>query len=278
MANRWGNSCNSVRLYFLGCSKITADGDCSQKVFKKFAPRKKSYDQPRQHVKKQRHYFANKVVSNRSYSFSSSHVWMWELDYKDSWVLKNQCFWTVVLEKTLEHSLDCKEIQPVLPKGNQSWTFIGRTDAEAEAPILWPSDSKNWPFVKDPIVGKDWRQEEKGTTEDEMVGWYHWLDGHEWSNFWELPMDRRPGVLLSTGSQRVGCDSVTEPNWTEKFINQCEFILCKLTFPGGSDGTESTCKLGDTGSISGSGRYPGDGNGSSLRYSCLKDSMDRRAW
>ena len=104
---------------------------------------------------------------------------MWELDHKESWALKNWCFWTVVLEETLESSLDCKEIQPVHPKGDQSWIFIGRTDAEAEALILWPPDVKYWLIWKDPDSGKDWRQEEKATTEDEMVGWHHWLDGHE---------------------------------------------------------------------------------------------------
>ena len=122
--------------------------------------------------------FANKVPSSPSYGFSSSHVWMWELDYKESWVLKNWCFWTVVLENTLASPLDCKEIQPVHPKGNQSWIFIARTDAEAETPILWPPDAKTWLNGKDPNAGKDWRQE-KGTTEDEMVRCHHWLDGHE---------------------------------------------------------------------------------------------------
>ena len=115
----------------------------------------------------------------QSYGFSSSHVWMWELDYKESWALKNWCFWTAVLEKTLESPLDCKEIQLVYPKGNQSWIFIGRSDAEAETPILWPSDVKSWLIGKDPDAGRDWRQEQKGMTEDEMVGWHHWLNGHE---------------------------------------------------------------------------------------------------
>ena len=105
-------------------------------------------------------------------------VWMWELDYKESWAPKNWCFWTVVLEKTLVSPLDCKEIQPVHPKGDQSWVFIGRTDVEAEATILWPPDSMSWLIGKDPDAGKDWGQEEKGMTEDEMVGWYHWLSGH----------------------------------------------------------------------------------------------------
>ena len=123
-------------------------------------------------------YFAKKGPSIESYGFSSSHVWMWELDYKESWALKNWCYWTVVLEKTLESPLDCKEIQPVHPKGNQSWIFIGRIDAEAETLVLWPHDVNNWPIGKDPDAGKDWRQE-KGTTEDEMVGWHYWLNGHE---------------------------------------------------------------------------------------------------
>ena len=130
------------------------------------------------HIRKQRHYFANKGPSSQSYGFSRSHVWMWELDYKESWVPKNWCFWTVVLEKTFESSFDCKEIQPVNPNGNQSQISIGRTDGEAETPILWPPDA-NWLIWKDPGTGKDWRQEEKGMTEDEMVGWHHWLDGRE---------------------------------------------------------------------------------------------------
>ena len=144
-----------------------------------FVPWKKSYDQPRQNIKKQRHYFARKGLSTQSYDFSSGHVWMWELDYKENWVPKIWCFWTVVLEKTLGSPLDCREIQPVHPKGNESWIFTGSTDAKAETPILWPSDAKNWLIWKDPDAGKDWRQKEKGMTEDEMVGWHHRLDGHE---------------------------------------------------------------------------------------------------
>ena len=142
-------------------------------------PWKKSYDKPRQHVKKQRLHFSDKSLYSQSYGFSSSHVWMWELDHKESWVLKNWCFGTVVLEKTLKSPLDCKDIKPVNPKRNQSWIFIERTNAEAEAPIIWPSDGKNWLTGKNPDAGKYWRQEEKGMTEDEMVGWHHQLDGHE---------------------------------------------------------------------------------------------------
>ena len=142
------------------------------------APWKKSYDQPRQHIKKQR-LFANKGLSSQSYGFSSSCVWMWELDCKETWVLKNWCFWTMMLEETFENYLDCKEIKPVHLKGNQSWIFIGRTDAEADTLIFWPPDVKNWLIWKDPDAGKDWRWEEKGTTVDEMVGRHHQLNGHE---------------------------------------------------------------------------------------------------
>ena len=150
----WQINGKTVTDFTLGSSKITANGDCSHEI-QTLAPWKKSYDQPRQHIKKQKHYFANKGPCNQSYGFSSSYVWMWKLDYKESWVLKIWCFWTVVLEKTLESTLHCKEIQPVHPKGNQSWIFIGRTDEEAETPILWPPDVKNWLIWKDPDAGKD---------------------------------------------------------------------------------------------------------------------------
>ena len=122
---------------------------------------------------------ASKGPSSQSYGFSSSHVWMWELDCEESWVPEKWCFWTVVLEKTLESPLDCKGIQPVHPKGDQSWIFFGRTDAEAGTPILWPPHVKSWLIGKDPDAGKDCGHEEKGTTEDEMAGWHRQLDGHE---------------------------------------------------------------------------------------------------
>ena len=143
------------------------------------APWKESYDQPRQHIKKLRHYFPNKSPSSQGYGFSSSHVGMWELDYKESWVPKNWCFWTVVLEKTLESPLDSKKIQLVHPRGNQFRSFIGRTDVEAQTPILWPLDVKSWLIWKDPDAGKDLRREVKGMTEDEKVGWHHQLNGLE---------------------------------------------------------------------------------------------------
>ena len=177
-------------------------------------PWKQSYGQPRQYIKKQRHYFANKGPSSQGYGFSSSHVWMWELDYKESRVPKNWCFWTVVLEKTLESLWDSKEIQPVHPNGNQSWIFIGRTDVEAETLILWPSDAKSWLIWENPDAGRDWGQEEKGTTEDEMAGWHHRLNGREFE--WT------PGV--GDGQGGLGCcspwdssqsDTTEQLNWTE---------------------------------------------------------------
>ena len=137
--------------------------------YKTLTPWKESDDQPRQHIKKQRHYIVNKGLSSQGYCFSSGHVWMWELDYRESWAQKNWCFWTVVFKKTLESPLACKEIWPVHPKGDKSWVFIGRTDVEAETPILWPPDAKSWLIWKDADAGKDWGQEEKGMTEDEMV-------------------------------------------------------------------------------------------------------------
>ena len=162
MANRWG-TVETVTDYFFGLQNhcrwwLQPWNEKTRALWKK------NYDQPRQHIKKQRYYFANKGPSSQSYGFSSSNVWMWELDYKESWALKNWCFWTMVLEKTLENPLDCKEIQEVHPKGKQSWIFIGRTDAEAETPILWPPDAKSWLIGKDPDAGKDLGQEEKWTT------------------------------------------------------------------------------------------------------------------
>ena len=178
-------------------------------------PWKNSCDQHRQHIKKQRHYFANKGLSCQGCGFSSSHVWLWELDCKESWAMKNWCFWTMALEKTLESPLGSKEIQPVRPKGSQSRIIIGSTDVEADSPILWPTDAKNWLIWKDPDAGKVWGWEEKGRTEDEMVGWQ---SPTQWT--WILLGSRswlwtgRPGVLWFMGSQRVGHDWATELNWS----------------------------------------------------------------
>ena len=162
---------------FLG-SKITADGDCSHEIKSHLLLGRKGMTNLDSIFKSRDITLPTKVHLVKAMVFPV-HVWVWELDYKESWVLKNCCFWTVVLKKTLESPLDCKEIQPVSPKGNQSWIFTGRTDAEAETPILWPPDVKNWLIGKDSDAGKDWRQEEKGSTEDEMVGWHHEFDGHQ---------------------------------------------------------------------------------------------------
>ena len=142
---------------------------------------------------------------------------MWELDYKESWAAKNLCFWTAVLEKTLECPLDCKEIQPVHSKGDQTWVFIGRTDVEAETPILWPSDAKSWLIWKDPDAGKDWGWEEKGTVEDEMVGWHHWLSGHGYG--WTPGVgDGQGGLACCDSRGRKESDTTEWLNWTESVI------------------------------------------------------------
>ena len=158
--------------------------------------------------------FANKGLSSQSYGFFSSHVWMWESDHKESWMPKNWCFWTVVLEKTLESPLHCKEIKPVNPKGNQSWIFIGRTEAEPETPILWPPDEKSWLIRKDPDSGKDWRQDKKGMTEDEKVGWHHQLDGHVFEQ--ALGVGDEQGSLVSCSPWGLKKSDTTERlNWTD---------------------------------------------------------------
>ena len=163
---------------FLG-SRITVDGDWSHKIKRRLLLGRKAVMNLDSILKKQRHHFADKGLYSQSYGFSSSHVQMWELDQKEGWAPKYWCFWTVVLEKTLESLLDSKEVKPVDPKGNQPWIFIGRTDAEAETPIPRSPGVKTHLIGKDLDAGKDWRWEEKGATENEMVGWHHWFDGHE---------------------------------------------------------------------------------------------------
>ena len=173
MANRWRKKGNSDRLYFPGFRNHCRRG-LQPWNLKTLGPWRKNYDKPRQHIKKQTYHFVDKGLSSQSDGFSSSLVWMWELDHREGWAPKNWWFWTLELEETLENPLDCKEIKPVNPE-----VFIGRADAEAEAPILWLPDVKSWLIGKDPDDGKDWGQEEKGTTEDEMVGWHHWLNVRE---------------------------------------------------------------------------------------------------
>ena len=203
---------------------------------------KKNYDQPRQHIKKQRHYFANKGPSSQSYGFSSSHVWMWELDYKESWALKNWCFCTVVLEKTLESPLDCKEIQLVHPKGKQSWIFTGRTDAEAETPVLWPPDAKSQLMEKTLMLGKM-----EGKRRWQRM---RWLDGITDSMDMSLSSSEswwwtgKPGVLQSMGSQRVRYDWATEVNWVSPWIGKIpwrrESLPTPVFCPGEFHGLYST--------------------------------------
>ena len=185
--------------------------------------------QARQNIKKQRHYFVNKGLSSQSYyCFSSGHVWMWELDYKKSWAPKNWCFWTVLLEKTLESPLDCKEIQPVHPKGDQSWVFIGRIDFEAETPIAFRHRCEELTHLKRPDAGKDWGQKEKGTTKDEMASPTQWT--WVWVDSGSLWWTGRPGMLQFMGSQRVGHDWAAELNWiTLKVFQNCTWKKQPLT-------------------------------------------------
>ena len=173
----------------------------------KDTPGKKSCDQARQHIKKQRHYFVDKGPSSQSYGFSSSHVWMWEVDYKESWAPKNWCFWTVVLEKTLESPLGCREIKPVHPKENQSWIFVGRTDAETEAPTLWPPDAKKLTHRKRLWC---WERLKAGGEGDDRA-WDGWMvSPTRWKRVWVSSgswwWTGKPGMLQSMGSQRVGHD------------------------------------------------------------------------
>ena len=215
-----GKQWKQCQTFVFLASKITADVDCSHEIKRHLLLGRKVMNLDS--IFKSRHYFANKGPSSQGYGFSSGYVWMWELDCEESWALKNWCFWTVVLEKTLESPLDWKEIQPVPSKGDQSWVFFGRTDAEAETPVLWPP-VENWLIWKDPDAWKDWRWDEKGTTG--LDGWmasptrwtWVWVNSGSW--WWT----GRPGMLRFMGSQRVGHDWVTELNWTD--VSVCVFVF-----------------------------------------------------
>ena len=187
---------------FLG-SKITAVGDCSPEIKRRLLLGRKVMTNLDSLLKTRDITLPTKV------HLVKAMVWMWELDYKENWAPKNWCFWTVVLEKTPESPLDCKEIQPIHPKGNQSRIFIGKTDAEAETPILWPPDAKNWLIGKDPDAGKDWRQEDRGMTEDEMVGWHNW---HEFEQV--LGVGDGQGILVCC------CP------WGRKELDTTEWLHC----------------------------------------------------
>ena len=201
---------------FLG-SIITADGDYSHEIQRPFLFGRKAV-MSLDNVLKSRDQFANKHPYSQSYGFSSSHVRLWELDHKEGWAPKNWCFWTVVLEKTLESPLGCKEIKPVNPKGNQSW--IGRTNAEAT--IVWPPKLKNWLIGKDPNAGKDWRQDEKGMTEDELVGWHHQLNG--------LEFEQAPGVGDGQGSLVCCSPWGRKESDTTKWLIWTDWSATKVSF------------------------------------------------
>ena len=200
--------------FVLGGSKIPEDGNCSHEIKTHLLLGRKAVTNLDSILKSRDVTLPTKVCLVKALVFPSSHVWMWELDYKESWAPKYWCFWTVVLEKTLESPLDSKEIHPVHPKGDQSWVFFGRTDAKAETPILWPPHAKSWLIGKDSDAGRDWGQEEKGTTEDEMAGWHHWLDGHEFG--WTLGFGDGQGALMCCSSQGCKESDMTERlNWSE---------------------------------------------------------------
>ena len=200
---------------FLG-PQITADGDCSHEIKRCLLLGRKVMTNLDSILESRD--ITDKGPSNQSYHFSSSCVWMWQLDHKEGWAPKNWCFWTEVLEKTLESPLDCKEIQPVHSKGDQPWVLFGMNDGKAETPILWPPDKKNWLTGKDPDAEKDWRQEEKETTEDEMVGWHHRLDGREFE--WTPGVGDGQGGLAwraaihGVAKSRTWLSDWTEMNWT----------------------------------------------------------------
>ena len=200
---------------------------------------KESYDKPRQRIKRQ---FVDTRLSSLSYGFSSSHVWMWGLDHKEGWAPKNWYLQTVVLGMILKSPLDSKEIKPVNPKGNQPWIFIRRTDAEAKALIIWPANRKSRLIGKDPDAGKDWRREEKGTTEDEMVGWYPWFNGHEFEH--TLGDGKGQGSLAccSPWGRRVRYDLMTKQQHRKMFVNYMMLLVAHII----TNNISIFCNLGES--------------------------------
>ena len=215
---------------FFWAPKVTADGDCNHEIKRRLLLGRQvmtnldSILKSRDKKKRQRHYFSNKGLSSQGYGFSSSHVWMWELDCEEGWVLKNWCFWTVVLEKTLESPLDCKEIQPVHSEGDQPWDFFGGNDPEAETPVLWPPHVKSWLIGKDFDAGRDCGQEKKGTNEDQMAGWHHRLDGRE-SEWTPGIGDGQGGLVCCDSWSCKELDTTEWLNWTELQVSACTLVL-----------------------------------------------------
>ena len=193
-----GESVETVSDFTFSGSDFTADDDCSHEIKRRLLLGRKVTSNLDSILKSRDITLPTKVHLSQGYGFSSSHVWMWEFDCEESWVPKNWCFWMVVLEKTLESPLDCKEMQPVHSEGDQPWDLFGRNDAKAETPVLWPPHAKNWLIAKDSDAGSYWGQEKKGTTEDEMAGWHHWLN--ECESEWTLGVGDGQGGLACCDS------------------------------------------------------------------------------
>ena len=215
-----GKQCQTL---FFGAPKHCSHGDCPHEIKRHLLLGRKVMTNLDSIFKSKDITLPTKVRLVKAIVFPSSHVWMWELDYEESWAPKNSCFWTVVLEKTLESPLDCKEIQPVHAKGDQSRVFIGRTDSEAETPILWPPHVKSWLIGKDPDARRDWGQEEKGTTDYEMAGWHHWLDAHEFG--WTLGVgDGQGGLACCNWWGRKESDTTERLSWLTEIRRNIDYL------------------------------------------------------
>ena len=248
--------------FFWGGSNITADGDCSHEIKRRLLLGRKPMTNLESILKSRDSTLLTKVYLVKAMVFTGVMYRCESLTIKKAKCQRIDAFELWCWRRLLRVPWDCKETKPVNPKGDQSWIFIGRTDAEAEAPILWPRDVKNWLIGKDPDAGKDWRQEEKGTTENEMAGWHHQLDGHEF----EQALGAGDGQGSLVYYSPWGCKESDRTEWLN------------WTDPGGSDSKDSACNAGDLGSIPGSERFPGEMNGYPVQYSCLENSMDKGAW